>query len=373
MSKKTYVQVDAFYTGSTGSLMRKEHKRLTDEGWDSYIFWGRGRPSISDHEIRFADPFSVYAHALCARLFDRAGFYSKRNTRKLISKLEAIDPDVIHLHGLQGYYINLPLLFTWLGNRDCKIRITLHDCWLMTGHCPHFSYIGCDCWRTLCHDCPLQREYPASLVFDQSTRNHQEKQHLLSLLDPENVEIVCPSEWMRNLAIQSHLSSFKCIVQHNEIDRTIFKPVKSDFRARNGLDNRFLILGVAANWTQRKGLNDFLRLRKLLDPDAFQILLIGLDKKQTLELPADILGMPRTDSQRELVEAYSASDLFVNPTYEDNYPTVNLEAEACETPVVCYDTGGCSETLHLRGSSLIPCGDINSLALCIKKKLEQGS
>lgn len=365
--KKRYVQIDAFYNGSTGSLMRRAHERLLEEGWDSYIFWGRGRATVSEHEVRFASPLSVYLHVLLARLFDRAGFYSKRDTKRLIKRLEKIGPDVVHLHGLQGYYVNLPLLFQWLANQECKVNITLHDCWLMTGHCPYFTLYGCNRWKSGCHDCPLCREYPKSLLLDQSERNHREKIELLGLLDSDRVTVICPSEWMRKLALQSHLGRFRCVVEHNEIDGSVFKARKSDFRSKHGLDGRVLVLGVAAIWTKRKGFDDFLALRSMLSADEYQIMLIGLDEKTIAHLPEGIVGMARTESQSELAEAYSAADIFVNPTYEDNYPTVNLEAESCGTPVVCYDTGGCRETLGLANSRLVDTGDIEALAEQIRE------
>lgn len=168
------------------------------------------------------------------------------------------------------------------------------------------------------------------------------------MLPPERVQLITPSQWLADLTKQSFLSKYDVKVVHNTINKEVFKPTPSDFRERYGLENRFVVLGVASKWSERKGLADFVRLAKDLDSACFAVVLVGLSEKQITQVKTGaehIVALPRTSTPQELAAAYTAADVFFNPTTEDNYPTVNLEAEACGTPVVTYDTGGCRETV----------------------------
>lgn len=349
-----YVQINSFYNGSTGTIMRNLHQKLQSEGYDSYIFWGRRHETISDHERCIASGRSVNLHGVRSRITDRAGFYSKGDTKRLLKRLTEIDPDVIHLHNIHGYYLDVSQLFEWLAGHRCDLKWTLHDCWAFTGHCPHFEYIGCDRWKNGCYQCPQRKEYPASVVLDRSERNWQDKKRLFTLIPQERMTLITPSSWLAGLVAQSFLSEYTVEVVPNQVNREVFRPIPSDVKSRMGIGDSFVILGVASPWSPRKGLSDFVALRQHLEPEV-AIVLVGLTKKQIAELPEGIVGIERTDSQRELVELYSAADVFFNPTYEDNFPTVNLEAEACGVPVVTYNAGGCAETIgKVEGSIAVP-------------------
>lgn len=345
-----YVQINSFYNGSTGTIMRNLHEGLKERGVDSYIFWGRRHETISDHERCCASKAGVYLHGALSRLTDRAGFYSKRDTAKLLRRLDEIDPDVVHLHNIHGYWVNVEMLFGWLAKRRCQVRWTLHDCWAFTGHCPHFQYVGCDRWLTGCYDCPQRKGYPSSLLLDSSRRSWEDKRRLFTSIPSERMTIVTPSHWLAGLVGQSFLKGYPVEVYHNIVDRNVFKPTPSDFRERRGIGARFMILGVASPWTERKGLGDFVRLAAGLDSDHYAIVLVGLTRKQIKRLPETIVALERTSSPQELAGIYTAADVLFNPTREDNFPTVNLEAEACGTPVATYDTGGCAETISLPAS-----------------------
>ena len=168
------------------------------------------------------------------------------------------------------------------------------------------------------------------------------------------MKLITPSHWLEGLVKQSFLAKYPVEVRHNTIDVSVFKPTPSDFRERHGIGDRFMILGVASPWTERKGLSDFVRLAKELDPNKYAIVLAGLSEKQIKALPEGVVGLTRTDSPEELAGIYTAADVFFNPTQEDNFPTVNLEAEACGTPVLTYDTGGCRETVQREDSAVLP-------------------
>ena len=343
-----YVQLNSFYNGSTGSIMRGLHAQLSNCGVDSYCFWGRRHATIDGRMQCCATKPEVYLHGAMTRLRDRMGFYSKRDTVRLLKRLDEIDPDVVHLHNIHGYYVNIEMLFAWLAAHRCQVRWTLHDCWALTGHCAYFTYVKCAQWMTHCaysESCPQPDAYPKTICKSNCARNFEDKRRIFTSVPPERMTLICPSQWLADLVAKSFLKGYPVEVRHNTIDKAVFKPTPSDFRERYGIGDRFMILGVASPWTERKGLGDFVRLAGELDSDRYAIVLVGLSAKQMKSLPVGIIGLTRTDSPQELAGIYTTADVFFNPTVEDNYPTVNLEAEACGTPVITYDTGGCRETI----------------------------
>lgn len=351
-----YAHINTVPNGSTGGIMMKEHRELLAAGGESYAFWGRGRAGEGDREMRFATDAEVRRDALQTRLDGRAGFHSKVATRRLLERLDEIKPDVVHLHNLHGYYVNVEMLFEWLAARECKVEWTLHDCWAFTGHCAYFTYAKCAQWKTHCayseERCPQLGAYPKTYSKTSCAWNFDQKRRLFNLVPAGRMKLITPSQWLSDLVAESFLSEYPVEVRRNTIDTSVFKPTPSDFRERYGIGDRFMVLGVASPWTKRKGLTDFVRLVKELDSEKYAIVLVGLSEKQVKEMPAVIVGLARTDSREELAGIYSAADVFFNPTVEDNYPTVNLEAEACGTPVVTYDAGGCAETVR-RGDSCV--------------------
>ena len=369
-----YAQVNSFSNGSTGALMfrmRAEREALGDE---CRVFWGRGRDAANQGECRFATRANVLLDALLTRMDDRAGFHSRAATRRLLDELDRFDPDIVHLHNLHGYYVNTEMLFTWLAKRNQQTIWTLHDCWAFTGHCAHFTYANCNQWKSPCGclgPCPQKGEYPKAVFASACKRNFDDKRRLFTLLPADRMTLIAPSRWLAGLVADSFLANYPVEVRPNEIDRTVFKPTPSDVRDRFGIGDRFIILGVASPWTQRKGLDDFIRLAADLD-DAFAIVLVGLSEGQIRALPAGVVGIPRTDSPQKLAEFYTSADIFFNPTGEDNYPTVNLEAEACGTPVITYDTGGCRETLHDSRSAAVASYE-SARELLIRARESKGS
>lgn len=329
---------------STGRICTDLAEILEQNGHECKIAYGRETvpEKYQKYAIRIGNDMSVKRDALLTRIFDNAGLNSVKETRRFIEWVKEYDPDIIHLHNLHGYYINIEVLFEYLKDSGKPVIWTLHDCWAFTGHCPHFDLIGCEKWKNECHNCPLTKKYPKSLVFDRSQKNYKLKKELFASV--ENLTIVTPSKWLANLVGQSYLKD-KCIeVIHNGIDTDVFKPTPSDFREKHNLSDKKIILGVASAWGKNKGLDDFIKLSEMLDKN-YQVVLVGLTEKQKKELPSQILCITKTNNTKELAEIYTAADIFVNPTYQDNYPTVNLEAQACGTPVITYRTGGSVESV----------------------------
>jgi glycosyltransferase involved in cell wall biosynthesis len=355
--------------GSTGRIATDIHAALQSKGISSHIMYGRGDARACDSAIKIGTQLDFYNHALQTRLFDNHGFCSSKATRQALRKLDELQPDIVHLHNLHGYYLNVELLFDYFKKKtNLKVVWTLHDCWSFTGHCSHFDFVGCEKWKSQCFNCPQKKAYPSSKVLDNSKINfHRKKDAFTGLKD---LTIVAPSNWLADLARQSYLKDYPIRVVKNGIDLNVFLPRESNLRQKYGLENKFIVLGVASEWSQRKGLKDFIKLSHKL-PDHYRLVMVGLSRDIIEKLPANIVGIHRTDSPEALAELYSLADVFFNPTYEDNYPTVNLESIACGTPVITYDTGGSPESISSENGFVVAKGDIAGVLKIVKMLAEQ--
>lgn len=344
--------------GSTGRIATDLYKVLKEQGHQCKIAYGRGTAPEGIDSIKIGSSLDNYFHVFKTRIFDKHGFGSVNATKKFIEEVNEYDPDIIHLHNIHGYYINIEILFNYLKEANKHVIWTLHDCWAFTGHCSHFDYIGCDKWKNGCDKCPQKEEYPTSKVFDNSKLNYEKKKELFTSV--KNMTIVTPSKWLAGLVKESFLGKFPVEVINNGIDLEIFKPTESDFREKYDLQDKFIVLGVASVWTERKGLKDFVELSKELSDD-YKIVIVGVNEKQKKELPQNIIGINRTNNLKELAEIYTASDVFVNTTLEEVMGLVNVEAMACGTLVITFDSGGSSECVEGVEFSVVNKQDLNQL------------
>lgn len=348
--------------GSTGRIAADKCRELMAQGHSCVLAYGRDKVNCDDVQtVTIGSKLDCYLHGLECRILDDQGFGSRAATRRFLRWVREYDPDVIWLHNIHGYYLNMELLFSYLKTCGKAIFWTLHDCWSFTGHCTHFAFVGCEKWKTGCHHCPQKKEYPASCLRDNSRRNWLKKRELFKGIP--NLTLITPSQWLADLVKESFLREYPVEVSYNVIDKAVFQPTPGTFRQTFGLEQKKILLGVASIWGERKGLWDYVKLASLL-PESCQIVLVGLTPEQQKQMPPSILALPRTNSARELAEIYTAADVFVNLTYEDTYPTVNLEAKACGTRIVCYDTGGSGETLG-QGDTLVPRGDLKAVLAAI--------
>lgn len=307
-------------------------------------------------------------HAIQSFLFDAQGYGSIRQTTRAIDFIEKHNPDIVHIHNLHSYYLNHRILFEYLQEKNIPVVWTLHDCWPFTGHCMYFDYIGCRKWKSMCFKCQLKSSYPRSII-DRSRRNYIQKKKLFSNIS--NLTLVPVSGWLGDIVRESFLKEKDVRVIHNGIDLDVFKPTVSNVRGKLGIsESSFVVLGVANHFGGRKGFPDFLELHKRI-PDV-QIVLVGASPKEIEMSPKDMIVIGRTESQQELVELYSLADVFVNPTYEDNFPTTNLEALACGTPVITYNTGGSPEAVDKETGLIVPKGDVSSLINAIRTIKKNG-
>lgn len=303
-----------------------------------------------------------------ARITGFNGCFAWFETYKLLKKIDEFKPDIIHLHNLHDSYINLPMLFSYIKKHNVPTVWTLHDCWSFTGQCPYFTIAKCDRWKAGCHNCPQYKEYPASL-YDNTKKMWQLKKKWFTGV--KNMTIVTPSEWLAGLAKESYLKEYPIQVINNGIDLDMFKPTHSNFREQYGIPgDKYIVLGVSFAWGYRKGLDCFAEMAEKLG-DKYQIVLVGTDGEIDKNLPKNIISIHRTQNQKELAEIYSAADVFVMPTREENYPTVNMEAIACGTPVVTFDTGGSPEMLDDKTGIVVEANDIEATKKAIKDICEK--
>lgn len=364
-----YVQLNSFYDGSTGSIMRGLHSKLAARGVESYCFWGRRHNTIDGHMQCCATKPEVYWHGAMTRLFDRMGFYSKKDTANLLARLDEINPDVVHMHNIHGYWVNIEMLFDWLAKRRCQVRWTLHDCWALTGHCAYFTYVKCVQWQSHCaysKSCPQLDTYPKTVSKANCSRNYEDKRRIFTSVPPERMTLITPSRWLADLVGQSFLKDYPVEVRHNTIDTDVFKPTPSDFRERNGIGDRFMVLGVASPWTERKGLDDFVKLAWELDSGKYAIVLVGLSEKQIGQLSKRLIALPKTESPERLAEAYSAADVFVHPGVEETFGMTVAEAQACGTSVVVAEGSACAEIADPDAAITVP-ADMSTLRETVVK------
>lgn len=356
--------------GSTGKIMLSLAREAAAAGNETVSFtrnWWNN--SGTEGNIYFGYKSEHALHHVLGYLTGREGEFSYLSTRSLIRKLDEFGPDVIHLHNLHGWYICLPMLFDYIKEKNIRVIWTLHDCWSFTGHCPYFDLCGCDRWREGCGNCPQYKGYPESLIDNSSMMLIKKKKWFSGVND---MTVVCPSEWLAGLARQSFLNEYQIKVIRNGIDTSVFHKTESSFRKVNGIkENEKIVLGVASVWEHRKGLDVFSEICNRL-PEGYRIVLVGVDDKQKSSLPERIICIKRTADQHELAGIYSIANVFMNPTREEVLGMVNLEAIACGTPVVTFDTGGSPESVGEGCGIVVPKNDIDAIMRAVVTICEDG-
>lgn len=363
------LQINTVYAkGSTGRIVASIEQVCRDCSLEPLVACG-GDIETSESHYKIGGWLSsrIHAHAFTS-LFDAQCYGSFFSTMSLLRWIDSKRPDIIHIHNLHGNYINIKLLFDYINSNNIPIVWTFHDCWPITGHCTHFDFIGCEKWKNECHNCPLKKEYPSSLLLDGSRRNYHFKSDLFTSV--KRMIIVPVSNWLADNIRSSFLGGYDIKVIYNGINLNVFKPRVNDIRTKFGIGkDKRVLLGVGTAWSELKGLKEFVELSKF---PQYQVILVGISKEQKQMLPDSIITVERTDNQDELAEFYSAADVLVNPTYNDSFPTINLEALACGTPVITYRTGGSPETIDLNTGVVVEKGDYETLQKTILMVVDNG-
>ena len=373
---KTVVEINGINYSSTGTIALNIAKELRNNGFKVYTACKKSRVGVRfqhEDQLFIGTWFDRVISERIANLTGYKGCYNVLNTYLFLKKLDEIKPDLIHMHLLHDTFINLRMLFRYIKKKNIPVIWTFHDCWAFTGQCSYFDAVRCEKWKTGCHDCPQTKIYPKTYFVDNTKTMWNLKKEWFN--DVENMTIVTPSVWLKKLVEESFLKDYPVKVIYNGINLNIFKPTDSDFRKQHNIEDKKLILGIAYNWDERKGLDVFIELAKRL-PQEYQIVLVGTNDEVDKILPSNIISIHKTYNQEELVKIYSTADLFVNPTRQDNFPTVNIEALSCGIPVLAYETGGCPEIINDSCGSIVKKDDIDSLEseiirICEKKPFDK--
>ncbi|WP_051411519.1 glycosyltransferase [Ruminococcus flavefaciens] len=360
MKKKIIVEVNLGNYGSTGNIMKGISDEAEKKGYVVYQAYPQNAQNLpaQKQDIVICPSWYLKITRSLAMYTGYNGCFSILATLLFLRKVKKVNPSAFHFHNLHDSYINLPLLFRYIKKHKIPVIWTLHDCWAFTGRCPHFVSIPCYKWKGAgCSSCPQLNTYPITKR-DRSKYLWEHKKHWFTKID--NLQIITPSQWLADFVKQSFLKDYPISVINNGIDLNIFRPTKSDFRQNNSLESKYIILGVAYGWGKKKGLDVFIELSKRLD-NRFQIVLVGTNKEIDKIIPNDIISIHNTHDQHELAELYSVADLFVNPSREENYPTVNMEAIACGTPVLTFRTGGSPEIVDDKTGYVVDIDDIDEM------------
>ena len=365
------LQVNTVYgKGSTGKIALGIHDCCKQQGHEciSAYRYAESKDGAFPDTITASTWLDCHIHNRIVRYTNMQGCFSHICTARFLSKVSRFKPDIIHLHNLHGSYINIPMLFSYIKKHRIPVVWTLHDCWAFTGHCPYFTLTNCDKWKEGCRHCPKIKSYPWPSM-DLSSPMWKLKRKCFTGM--ENMTLVTPSKWLAGLVKQSFLKDYPVKVINNGIDLNIFRPTESSFRQDHGIAaDEYMLLGVAFGWEERKGLDVFMDLAGRL-PEKYKIVLVGTNEETDKLLPENIISIHQTENQAQLAEIYSAADLFVNPTREENFPTVNMEALACGTPVITFNTGGSPEIIDDSCGAVVNCDDVDGLEKNIKNILDQ--
>ena len=328
---------------STGRICTDLATILEEQGHEVKIAYGREfvPEQFQKYAIRIGTDLDVKLHAIKARLFDGAGFGSKRATLDFIAWVEQYNPDIIHLHNLHGYYVNVEILFEYLRNKRKKVIWTMHDCWGYTGHCTHYSFYGCEKWKYICRGKCNKYSYPKTIGISNCKKNYLRKKSAFSNID---MRLVVPSQWLKDEIEQSFLGDYEINIINNGIDLNIFRPTESELRSKYNIKNKIILLAVSNGWVENKGFNDLLSLSKMID-EKYVIVVIGINQKQKNMLGDNMIGLSTTNNIRELVEWYSVADYYINPSKEETMGMTTLEALACGTPAITYNLTAIPEVL----------------------------
>lgn len=343
-------EINAFNFGSTGNIMFNIAKVAVQKGIEVKSFAPKARMNIKHHKkgnTLFGTIMERRLSELLAKYTLKHDEYNYFGTIDLLKMLKEYKPDIIHLHNLHGDYVNLKMLFQYIKRENIKVIWTLHDCWAFTGHCTYYSYINCKQWESQCINCVQYRDYPSS-AFDDAKKMYIKKREWFQGV--KNLTIVTPSRWLAAEVRRSFLKDYPVRVINNGIDLSVFCPTKSDFLKKYNIENKKIVLSVAFLWERRKGLDRLLKISQELDED-YRVVIVG-----TLISEIDIsqiIYIPRTSNQKELAEIYTAANVFVNPTYEDTFGNVNVEALACGTPVLSFGAGGSAEVIDDNTGAII--------------------
>lgn len=337
------LQINAVYGhGSTGTIVRDIEQLCSAKGIECLV--ASPDPAVRQAKRGYVigNTIDHKLHAALSRIYGKQAYYSRCATRSLLKYMDREKPDIVHLHNLHSNYIHLNMLLDYLAKRDIITIVTLHDCWFYTGGCFHYANAGCYRWLEKCGNCPKQKlDTPAHLKDCSAQILADRRKYLLAI---PRLTVSGVSEWIASEARRTFLKDTKVVTIHNGVDLNVFKPTPSDFRQRLGLEGKYVILGPASKWLSDVNKEVLDKFTKLMHPDEV-LLLFGVDVQDTSNLPKNVITYGYTKNREELAQLYTMADVFVNCTREESLSLINIEAQACGTPVVTFDATATPETV----------------------------
>lgn len=357
------LQVNATYgLGSTGTIVRDLKECCEEHGIECYVAY-----ALTDEKVergyKIGNWFFNKLHALLSRIAGKQAYFSYIPTLWFIHYIKKLQPDVVHLHNLHSNYINLPIFLKYLAKNNVRTIITLHDCWWYTGGCYYYTAAVCSKWLDKCGKCPKRFfETPAYFIDKSAEILNDKKKYLLAI---PRLYFVGVSDWISNEARKSFLASKTIMTIHNGIDLSVFKPTPSDLREKLGLTGKYVILGPASKWLDpinSVALNYFIKVMR----DDEVLLLFGTLSSYVNGLSEKVKLYGYTKNRQELAALYSMADIFVNVSREDTLSLINVEAQACGTPIITFDATGPKETVDEENSLSVPVGNYERLYDCVQ-------
>ncbi len=354
------LQINACYGYlSTGIIVEDIEKLLIENGCESYIGYQSKAKEMSNG-YKIGTGLDRKFHGLYSRIFGKQGYVSKNQTRKFLKWVDEIKPDIVHLHNLHSNYLNFNILISYLAENNIKTVYTFHDCWAFTGKCTHYSFVKCNKWKEACGNCPKNKHEVPSLFFDVTSKVIKDRtEHLNKISD---LTIVSCSNWMKKQVELSHLTPKKVVTIYNGVNTNIFKPHENSFRKDYSLNDKFVILGFANKWCLENNMAGVKSLVEQLKDDE-KIVIVGCNEEQKKYFSAykKVIALGFIKDRLELSDIYASSNVFVNLTYEDTLPTVNMESLCCETPVITFNSCGSPELVSNENGMVVEQGNFDAI------------
>lgn len=334
--------INAVYgQGSTGIIVQDIESMCEQSGIECYIASPDPKVRKAKRGYVIGNTLDHKLHAALSRIHGKQAYFSRLPTMHFLKWMDDIKPDIVHLHNLHSNYINLNMLLEYIAEKDIRTIITLHDCWFYTGGCFHYASASCYGWLEKCSICPKGKKDPKALFSKRTAQILEDRKN--KLLDIPNLIITGVSDWISNEAKKTFLNKRKIITIHNGVDISVFKPMPSDMRKKFKLEDKYVILGPASKWLQPINKDVLSQFSKLMQPDEV-LFLFGAYQKSDI-LPSNVITYGIIKNRVELAELYTMANVFANATREDSLSLINLEAQACGTPVATFNATGPKETV----------------------------
>ena len=357
------LQINCVYKkGSTGKIVYDIHTELTRRNIESVVCYGRGASSHDDNIYKTCGELYSKFNNLLSRFTGIMYGGCLLSTARLISIIKKEKPDIVHLHCINGYFVNVYRLVTWLKTNKIKTVVTLHAEFLFTANCGYA--FECDKWMTGCGNCPRCKEETKSYIIDNTKKSWKMMKKAFDNFS-DSCCITSVSPWLINRAKQAPiLQNLQHETVLNGIDTDIFHPYSnSELRSQYGINSKVLIVHVNPSFSldknHIKGGYYVVELAKKMPDVMFAIIGCSSDIEG---LPDNVINIGRIEDQHKLAEWYSVADLTLLTSKRETFSMITAESMCCGTPVVGFMAGGPESIAIEEYSKFVEYGNVDSLA-----------